>query len=129
MTNIAADNEAKIYDEIGLPDWAQRWQVPWENVILEDKVLGRGNFGVVLFGFVTIDGGLRTNAAFKILKGEARSHVEFRARRYWTTRNDYRLTRHRLLISEVRASVTKLVWAQLFNFFSTHCETGRQNIP
>ncbi|XP_038069274.1 fibroblast growth factor receptor-like isoform X2 [Patiria miniata] len=59
-----------VYEDVGLPSWALRWEILWKNLVVDDKVLGQGNFGEVRSGTVNI-GGKRTKTAIKILKGQA----------------------------------------------------------
>ncbi|XP_038068352.1 uncharacterized protein LOC119737808 [Patiria miniata] len=58
------------YKDLGLPSWALRWEILWENLVVDDKVLGRGNFGEVRLGTVII-GGMMTKTAIQVLKGDA----------------------------------------------------------
>ncbi|XP_038061244.1 discoidin domain-containing receptor 2-like [Patiria miniata] len=53
-----------------LPPWAERWKVPRCDLIMDERVLGCGNFGEVRSGGVMKDGEL-TRAAIKMLKGHA----------------------------------------------------------
>ncbi|XP_022097118.1 angiopoietin-1 receptor-like isoform X2 [Acanthaster planci] len=57
-----------VYEDIGLPSWALRWEIKWKNLVVEDTVLGQGNFGEVRSGTVNIDGKI-TKTAIKVLKG------------------------------------------------------------
>ncbi|XP_022097116.1 angiopoietin-1 receptor-like [Acanthaster planci] len=59
-----------VYEDIGLPSWALRWEIKWKNMVVDDKVLGQGNFGEVRSGTVNI-GGKMTKTAVKVLKGQA----------------------------------------------------------
>ncbi|XP_038069673.1 uncharacterized protein LOC119738785 [Patiria miniata] len=59
-----------VYEDVGLPSWALRWEILWKNLVVDDKVLGQGNFGEVRSGTVNI-GGRMTKTAIKILKGHA----------------------------------------------------------
>ncbi|XP_038061347.1 tyrosine-protein kinase ABL1-like [Patiria miniata] len=57
-------------DDDNLPPWAEGWKVPRCDLIMDERVLGRGNFGEVRSGAVMKDGEL-TRAAIKMLKGHA----------------------------------------------------------
>ncbi|XP_038061480.1 tyrosine-protein kinase receptor old-1-like [Patiria miniata] len=57
-------------DDDNLPPWAEGWKVPRCDLIMDERVLGRGNFGEVRSGAVIKDGEL-TRAAIKMLKGHA----------------------------------------------------------
>ncbi|XP_038061564.1 fibroblast growth factor receptor 2-like [Patiria miniata] len=57
-------------DDNNLPPWAEGWKVPRCDLIMDERVLGRGNFGEVRSGAVMKDGEL-TRAAIKMLKGHA----------------------------------------------------------
>ncbi|XP_038061266.1 fibroblast growth factor receptor 1-like [Patiria miniata] len=57
-------------EENNLPPWAERWKVPRCDLIMDERVLGSGNFGEVRSGAVMKDGEL-TRAAIKMLKGHA----------------------------------------------------------
>ncbi|XP_038066608.1 tyrosine-protein kinase receptor Tie-1-like [Patiria miniata] len=59
-----------VYEDVGLPSWALRWEILWKNLVVDDKVLGQGNFGEVRSGTVNI-GGRMTKTAIKVLKGHA----------------------------------------------------------
>ena len=59
-----------VYEDVGLPSWALKWEIQWENLLVGDKVLGEGNFGEVRSGTVNISG-KTTKAAIKILKGNS----------------------------------------------------------
>ena len=56
-------------DEDDLPSWAEGWRILWTDLVVDDQVLGRGNFGEVRSGAVRRDGKL-IKAAVKFLKGE-----------------------------------------------------------
>ncbi|XP_038062454.1 proto-oncogene tyrosine-protein kinase receptor Ret-like [Patiria miniata] len=56
----------------GLPSWAQPWEILWSDLLLDDEVLGRGNFGEVRSGAVRI-GGKVTRAAIKMIKEQSSS--------------------------------------------------------
>ncbi|XP_033636365.1 ephrin type-A receptor 3-like [Asterias rubens] len=67
---IGSSTEAAVYEDVGLPSWAVRWEILRCDLDVDDTVLGRGNFGEVRSG--TVDqGGKRTKCAIKILKGLA----------------------------------------------------------
>ncbi|XP_038061539.1 cAMP-dependent protein kinase catalytic subunit 3-like [Patiria miniata] len=57
-------------DDDNLPPWAEGWEVPRCDLIMDERVLGRGIFGEVRSGAVIKDGEL-TRAAIKMLKGHA----------------------------------------------------------
>ncbi|XP_038056137.1 angiopoietin-1 receptor-like [Patiria miniata] len=59
-----------VYEDVGLPSWAAKWEIAWSNLVVEDRVLGRGDFGEVRAGAVK-KGGKMTKSAIKILKGNA----------------------------------------------------------
>ena len=44
------DITAVVYEDVGLPSWAVRWEILWSNIVIDDKILGRGNFGEVRSG-------------------------------------------------------------------------------
>ncbi|XP_038062540.1 proto-oncogene tyrosine-protein kinase receptor Ret-like [Patiria miniata] len=56
----------------GLPSWAKPWEILWSDLLLDDEVLGRGNFGEVRSGAVRI-GGKVIRAAIKMLKEHSSS--------------------------------------------------------
>ncbi|XP_038073015.1 uncharacterized protein LOC119741336 [Patiria miniata] len=58
------------YEDIGLPTWAARWEILWRNLVVDEQVLGKGNFGEVRLGTVNI-AGEKTKTAIKILRGSA----------------------------------------------------------
>ncbi|XP_038060921.1 uncharacterized protein LOC119731750 [Patiria miniata] len=58
----------EISSDTGLPSWAEGWGIPWRDLIVEERVLGSGNFGEVRYGTVRKDGDLN-KAAIKMLKG------------------------------------------------------------
>ncbi|XP_038048242.1 angiopoietin-1 receptor-like [Patiria miniata] len=62
------DIEKDIYENVGLPVWAKGLEIQWRNLTIEDKVLGKGNFGEVRAGSLKIRGGL-ARVAIKTLKG------------------------------------------------------------
>ncbi|XP_038061371.1 fibroblast growth factor receptor 2-like [Patiria miniata] len=66
-TPMLPDNDD---EEDNLPPWADGWKVPRCDLIVDERVLGRGNFGEVRSGGVIKDGELR-RAAIKMLKGHA----------------------------------------------------------
>ncbi|XP_022083827.1 fibroblast growth factor receptor-like isoform X2 [Acanthaster planci] len=55
-----------------LPGWALKWEILWSDLLLDNEVLGRGNFGEVRSGAVKISGRV-TRAAIKMLKEQASS--------------------------------------------------------
>ncbi|XP_038061108.1 angiopoietin-1 receptor-like [Patiria miniata] len=55
-----------------LPSWAKGWEILWSDLLLDDEVLGRGNFGKVRSGAVRI-GGKVIRAAIKMLKEHSSS--------------------------------------------------------
>ncbi|XP_071790473.1 fibroblast growth factor receptor 2-like [Asterias amurensis] len=58
------------YEDVGLPTWAEPWNVLWDNFIVGTKVLRKGRFGEVLYGGVMIAGEL-CKAAIKKLQEHA----------------------------------------------------------
>ena len=63
------DSVVAVYEEIGLlPSWASAFEIRWGNLIVDDVILGKGNFGEVRAGKVKKDGRV-TKAAIKTLKG------------------------------------------------------------
>ena len=56
------------YEDVGLPIWANPWSVLWDDLMVGNKVLGKGQFGEVGDGVVRIKGDL-CRAAIKKLKG------------------------------------------------------------
>ena len=69
------DTKAIVYEDVGLPSWAVRWEIIRSNLVVDDKILGRGNFGEVRSGTVDVCG-QRTKSAVKILKGRVYWNVE-----------------------------------------------------
>ncbi|XP_038066677.1 angiopoietin-1 receptor-like [Patiria miniata] len=63
----AVNPDGDIYEDVGLPIWARKLEIKWENLIIDDEILGKGNFGEVRAGGVRI-GGHVTKAAIKTLK-------------------------------------------------------------
>ncbi|XP_038066671.1 ephrin type-A receptor 3-like [Patiria miniata] len=61
------NTDGQIYEDVGLPIWARKLEIKWENLIIDDEILGKGNFGEVRAGGVRI-GGQVTKAAIKTLK-------------------------------------------------------------
>ena len=57
-----------------LPTWAFKWQIKWKDLIVEDTILGEGNFGKVRAGEVKVRGRV-TKAAVKMLKGKSSTNV------------------------------------------------------
>ncbi|XP_022097109.1 insulin-like growth factor 1 receptor [Acanthaster planci] len=64
------DRQSTVYEDVGLPTWALRWEILWKNLVVDDKVLGQGNFGEVRLGTVNVSG-KKTETAIKVLKGRA----------------------------------------------------------
>ena len=62
-------HSSPTYEDVGLPTWAKPWSVPWDNVMVGTKVIGKGQFGEVRYGGVMIEGKL-CQAAIKKLRGE-----------------------------------------------------------
>ncbi|XP_038060886.1 uncharacterized protein LOC119731729 [Patiria miniata] len=62
----------EIPSDTGLPSWAEGWGIPWSDLIVEERVLGSGNFGEVRYGTVRKDEDLN-RAAIKMLKGHVSS--------------------------------------------------------
>ncbi|XP_038055917.1 ephrin type-A receptor 3-like [Patiria miniata] len=60
------------YDDTDLPLWAKKWQILWNDLNVEEFILGRGNFGEVRAGTVR-RGGQIIDAAIKLLKERALS--------------------------------------------------------
>ncbi|XP_038066576.1 tyrosine-protein kinase receptor Tie-1-like [Patiria miniata] len=67
---VGVNLSSPTYDDVGLPSWAQQWSIPWEDMIVGKKVLGKGNFGEVRDGAVMV-GGEVPKAAIKTLKSNA----------------------------------------------------------
>ncbi|XP_038066676.1 angiopoietin-1 receptor-like [Patiria miniata] len=63
----AVNPDGEIYEDVGLPTWARKLEIKLENLIIDDEILGKGNFGEVRAGGVRI-GGQVTKAAIKTLK-------------------------------------------------------------
>ncbi|XP_038066681.1 angiopoietin-1 receptor-like [Patiria miniata] len=63
----AVNPDGDINEDVGLPTWARKLEIKSENLIIDDEILGRGNFGEVRAGGVRI-GGQVTKAAIKTLK-------------------------------------------------------------
>ncbi|XP_038066673.1 tyrosine-protein kinase receptor Tie-1-like [Patiria miniata] len=63
----ANNPDGDIYEDVGLPAWARKLEIKWENLIIDDEILGKGNFGEVRAGGVKIKGKV-TKAAIKTLK-------------------------------------------------------------
>ena len=61
-----------VYEDVGLPPWAAKMQIIWENLMIEDRILGKGNFGEVRAGEVKVKGRF-IKAAIKTLKGKHHS--------------------------------------------------------
>ncbi|XP_038055911.1 angiopoietin-1 receptor-like [Patiria miniata] len=60
--------DSPVYEDVGLPAWAAKWQITWNNLLIEDRVLGGGFSGEVRSGKVK-KGGKTTPSAIKIVKG------------------------------------------------------------
>ncbi|XP_038048234.1 angiopoietin-1 receptor-like [Patiria miniata] len=69
---ISDDIERDIYEDVGLPVWAKGLEIQWRNLTIEDKVLGKGNFGEVRAGSLKIRGEV-SKVAIKTLKGKYKS--------------------------------------------------------
>ncbi|XP_071789471.1 uncharacterized protein [Asterias amurensis] len=61
---------SQTYEDVGLPTWAEPWNVLWDNIIVGTQVLRKGQFGEVLYGGVMIAGEL-CKAAIKKLQEHA----------------------------------------------------------
>ena len=59
-----------VHEDIDQPPGDVRWEILWSNLVVDDHILGRGNFGEVRSGTVNI-GGQRIKSAIKMLKGMA----------------------------------------------------------
>ncbi|XP_022109721.1 tyrosine-protein kinase Mer-like [Acanthaster planci] len=59
-----------IYEETDLSSWMPKMDIKWKNLVIEDVVLGKGNFGEVRAGGVRVKGEV-TKAAIKTLKDGA----------------------------------------------------------
>ncbi|XP_038066672.1 tyrosine-protein kinase receptor Tie-2-like [Patiria miniata] len=68
----AANTDNEIYEDILLPAWATKLEIEWDDLIIDDEILGKGNFGEVRAGGVRI-GGQVTKAAIKSLKDSCTS--------------------------------------------------------
>ncbi|XP_022097192.1 tyrosine-protein kinase receptor Tie-1-like [Acanthaster planci] len=67
----AGNSDKDDYEDIGLlPSWASAYEIRWEDFIVEDVILGTGNFGEVRAGGVKMDGKV-IKAAIKTLKETA----------------------------------------------------------
>ncbi|XP_038052760.1 angiopoietin-1 receptor-like [Patiria miniata] len=62
--------DSPVYEVMGHPNWAAKWEILWSNLVVGEQVLGRGNFGEVKKGTLKI-GGKKTPSAIKMLKGQA----------------------------------------------------------
>ncbi|XP_038066669.1 angiopoietin-1 receptor-like [Patiria miniata] len=63
------DADPVVYEDIGLlPCWASKLEIKRGNLIIEEEILGQGNFGEVRAGGVKIKGKV-TKAAIKTMKG------------------------------------------------------------
>ncbi|XP_071799489.1 angiopoietin-1 receptor-like [Asterias amurensis] len=65
-----APESQPTYEDVGLPTWANPWSILWEDLFIGNKVLGKGHFGEVRYGVVTVKGDL-CKAAIKTLKENA----------------------------------------------------------
>ncbi|XP_022097194.1 angiopoietin-1 receptor-like isoform X2 [Acanthaster planci] len=82
IRNIGSSSESNtlnpdvdVYEDIGLlPSWAAQMEIRWENLVVEDVILGKGNFGEVRAGGVKMDGNV-IKAAIKTLKESASETV------------------------------------------------------
>ncbi|XP_038066674.1 angiopoietin-1 receptor-like [Patiria miniata] len=63
----AVNPDGDIYEDVGLPVWARKLEIKWENLMIDDEILGKGNFGEVRAGGVRIRSQV-TKAAIKTLK-------------------------------------------------------------
>ncbi|XP_038066666.1 angiopoietin-1 receptor-like [Patiria miniata] len=70
MESLNEDNtDPIVYEDIGLlPRWASKLEIKRGNLIIEEEILGKGNFGEVRAGGVKIKGKV-TKAAIKTMKG------------------------------------------------------------
>ncbi|XP_038068801.1 angiopoietin-1 receptor-like [Patiria miniata] len=67
----ADNNDPDVYEVVAiLPIWASELEIKWDNFIIDDEILGKGNFGEVRAGCVKIKGQV-TKAAIKTIKGNA----------------------------------------------------------
>ncbi|XP_033636185.1 tyrosine-protein kinase receptor Tie-2-like isoform X2 [Asterias rubens] len=64
-------HSSPTYEDVGLPTWAKPWSVPWDNVMVGTKVLGKGQFGEVRYGGVMIEGEFCKAAIKKKLRERA----------------------------------------------------------
>ncbi|XP_038055932.1 tyrosine-protein kinase receptor Tie-1-like [Patiria miniata] len=64
---IIEDIERDINEDIGLPAWAKGLEIQWQNLTIEDKVLGKGIFGEVRAGSLEIRE--MSKVAIKTVKG------------------------------------------------------------
>ncbi|XP_071800020.1 tyrosine-protein kinase receptor Tie-1-like [Asterias amurensis] len=71
-TPTPAPESQPTYEDVGLPTWANPWSVLWDDLMVGNKVLGKGHFGEVHYGGVTVNGDL-SKAAIKKLKENAPS--------------------------------------------------------
>ncbi|XP_022097251.1 proto-oncogene tyrosine-protein kinase ROS-like isoform X2 [Acanthaster planci] len=67
---VADNGESVIYEDMGLPSGVQKMEIKRGNLVIEDVVLGKGNFGEVRKGRVQIQGKFN-KAAVKTLKDGA----------------------------------------------------------
>ncbi|XP_071800330.1 tyrosine-protein kinase receptor Tie-1-like isoform X2 [Asterias amurensis] len=67
-TAVHLNDDKDIYEDVGLPLWAGDWEIQWDHLIVEDTILGKGNFGEVRLGGIKKKRQV-IKAAIKILKG------------------------------------------------------------
>ena len=68
-TAVHLNDDKDIYEDVGLPLWAGDWEIQWDHLIVEDTILGKGNFGEVRLGGIKKKRQV-LKAAIKILKGQ-----------------------------------------------------------
>ena len=73
-TAVHLNDDKDIYEDVGLPLWAGDWEIQWDHLIVEDTILGKGNFGEVRLGGIKKKRQV-LKAAIKILKGEELSSL------------------------------------------------------
>ena len=62
------DETNDVYEDVDQSPWDVKWDILWSNLVVDDHILGRGNFGEVRSGTVNI-GEQRIKSAIKMLKG------------------------------------------------------------
>ena len=68
--------DGDIYERIDiLPAWAARWEIEYKDLMVDDVVLGKGNFGEVKAGCMKVNGKI-TRVAVKRLKGTTRRRLQ-----------------------------------------------------